>query len=211
MRRTILLAAVLVGCAGGGGGGDLGADLAGADLTVDKAASCASTFGTAITAGFGRVDGTIRAVVPPGHPTCAKPNGDHLVVQVDFGGAAYRMVVNVESDRAGADPQVRFGEADAALVGPPFAEGWHVPSGLDYVQSLQQHSTSFVPHPRDELVALVTSKLVLGAKVAVYASTSGGDSTHLIHRNVVGEDGAIVLDPDASPHYLMFAFSTQTF
>jgi hypothetical protein len=211
MSRLLFCALALAGC--GSSAGDP-ADLATgpADLAqpADKSIGCASTFGTALTAGFGRVDGTIRAVVRPGHPTCALPNNDHLVLQVDFGGATYRMVVNVESDRAG-DPQVRMATLESPLVGGAFADGWHVPSGLDYVQSLSAHSTSFTPHSLDELTTLITAELEIGAPVSVFSSTDGGSSTHLIHRNAPGEDGAIVVHPTTAPRYLMFAFATQTF
>jgi hypothetical protein len=72
-----------------------------------------------------------------------------------------------------------------------------------------------------ELVAAVTSRIDLDARISVYASTSGGSSAHLIHRNVdptdggaatPNQDGAIVLAPDsASPRYLLFAFLEDDF
>jgi hypothetical protein len=33
----------------------------------------------------------------------------------------------------------------------------------------------------------------------------------LIHRNVTDADGAIVLTPDTTPHYLLFRFDNQSF
>ena len=53
------------------------------DASIDKSAACASTFGQAIgTVGFARFDGTVVAIVPPGHPTCAEKNSTHLVLQI---------------------------------------------------------------------------------------------------------------------------------
>src|SRR4051812_49671833 len=102
------------------------------DLAVDKAARCTATFGGALTAPYGRLDGTVLAVVPPAHPTCARPNNDHLVLEVTAGGAAYRMVVNVQSDQT-ADPRVLYAEKAAPLTG--YADGWHANAALDYVST----------------------------------------------------------------------------
>jgi hypothetical protein len=84
-----LVAVVVLAAACSDGGAMSTPDLAPApDLTVvDKAATCASSFGNALTAAFGRLDGTVRAVVPPAHPTCPRPNSDHLILEVDSGGA----------------------------------------------------------------------------------------------------------------------------
>jgi hypothetical protein len=210
MWRFFFVPFLVAACDPGAGGA---ADLAVVpDLAfVDKAAPCATSFGAALTDAFGRLDGTVRAVVPPGHPTCARPNGTHLVLQVDAGGAAYRMVVNVESNRAG-DVRVRLDERSAPLVGAPFAEGWHPGLALDYVTDFAVAQAAFTPYARDELVARISDRLALGAPVAVYATSSGGDSAHLVHRNRAGNDGAIVVDPTSSaPLFLLLAFSDQTF
>lgn len=200
----------LLACAGDAGDGpDLAAP---PDLWVDKSAACADTFGRALTSGFGRLDGTVLAIVPPAHPSCFRSNNDHLVLEVLAGGAAYRMVVNVESDRPGADPRVRLAEITAPLPAPAFAEGWRNGLLLDYAKDLDQHAETFTPYAMDDLVARLTDLIPLGAPISVYASTSGGDSAHLIHRNVARTDGAIVLDPTgAAPRWLLFAFSTQSF
>ena len=208
MKIPLALTLTLLGCGGGAGSSNDAATQA--DATEDKAASCAATFGTAIQPGFGRLDGTVRAFVPPGHPTCAMPNGDHAVVQVDANGATYRMVLNVQSDAVLPDRNVRLASVAAPLPGPPFKEGW-TPTPLDYALTLDQHSPSFVPHAQDELVALVAAQLQIGAKVSVYGSSSGGASAHDLHRHLMNQDGAIVLDPTGTPKVLLFAFSDQTF
>jgi hypothetical protein len=176
------------------------------DLAVDKAARCTGTFGSSLTAPYGRLDGTVLAVVPPAHPTCPRPNSDHLVLEVTSGGSAYRMVVNVQS--SGVDPRVGYAEKSAPLSA--WADGWH-PAALDYVSNLGLHQGDFVPKTLAELTSLVSERLALDGRVSVFASTSGGDSAHLIHRSLTDQDGAIVVDPTGSPLYLLFAFADQVF
>lgn len=179
---------------------------------ASKAATCAAAFGTALTAPYGRLDGTVLAVVEPGNPTCAKPNGSHVVLQVTMGGQAYRMVVNVVSDRAG-DKDVRYLAMQHGLPNPAWSEGWHTDATLDYPGTLGVHSTAgFKPVVMDDLVARVVSAINVGGHVSVYATTSGGDSAHLVHRNATGQDGAIVLEADGpAPTWLLFHFVQQTF
>ena len=194
---------------GGATPGDAGLFM---DAGVDKAAACASTFGTTLTNAFGRVDGTVHAVVPPAHPTCALPNGTHLVLQLDVMGATYRLVVNVQSDRAGQDPKVSLAEVRHALPGRAWQEGWWPGEALDYVTTLGAHSGDFTAYEMAPLVARVTERLAVGAAVSVYATSSGGGSAHLVHRNASGRDGAIVIDPSsANPLLLLFRFADQTF
>jgi hypothetical protein len=178
-----------------------------------KAAACASTFGDALTASFGRIDGFVTAVVGPPDMQCPLPNNDHVIVQVRMAGKIYRMVVNVQSDR-GADLRVRFGTIDHALLAPAWAEGWHTGIPLDYPSMLDAHVAAFMPYEMTPLVAKITDALTIGAPVSVYASSSGGASAHKIHRNTAGtnSDGAIVVDPQgAKPKWLLFHFADQTF
>ncbi|MFO0755578.1 MAG: hypothetical protein U0359_03765 [Byssovorax sp.] len=195
------------GGAGGAGGGSGG----GGGAPVDKAKDCASTFGDALTNSFGRLDGTVLAVVQPSNPTCAQPNGTHLVLQVLMGGAAYRMVVNVKSDSG--DPDVYYQALPHAMPAPAWADGWHTGVGLDYANDLGVHAdASFTQHTMLELVQIVTDAISLGSKISVYATSSGGASAHLVHRNGSNHDGAIVIDPDgASPTMLLFHFDNQSF
>jgi hypothetical protein len=181
------------------------------DNDVNKAATCATSFGDALTNAFGRLDGTVVAVVPPNDQTCAMPNMTHLVIQVEWNGAAYRMVVDVLSDEG--NPNVSFYELDAPLKDGAWAEGWHPGVNFDYVLTLGVHSTSFTSMTQAHLVAKVTSEITLGSKISFFAtSMDEPTSAHLVHRNETNQDGAIVLNPDsASPHYLLFCFSDQTF
>lgn len=203
-RRVMRCAVALVLAACGGGG------VASPDA-ADKAATCASTFGSALTAGFARLDGTVLAVVPPDDQACALPNRTHLVLQVTMGGAVYRMVVDVLSNMG--SPDVWFHELDAPLVGPAWSDGWHTGIALDYATGLGLHSTQFAEMTEAELVAKLTSELELGAKVSVFATAGATepDSAHLVHRNATDADGAIVIAPDTAPHYLVMRFDEQAF
>jgi hypothetical protein len=181
-------------------------------LPSDKAARCASTFGDALTNSFGRLDGTIWAVVPPKHPTCAMQNGTHLVLQVLTNGKVYRMVVNLRSTQ-GTDLRPQFLALDHPLEGGSFAEGWHPNASLDYAKTLGLKSDAFAPLDFDPLWMTVADALPLGAKVSVFAhSVDRVESAHKIHRNSKSQDGAIVVqEPNKSPKYLVFHFAEQVF
>ena len=175
---------------------------------------CAATFGNALTAGFGRADGIVYAVQKPSDKACVMPNSDHVIVQVLINSAVYRMVVNVQSDRAGVDPKIRVATLPHALPAPAFAEGWHLGAPLDYVTSLGAHSdASFTALTLDEAVTRIAAEVKVGDPIAVYAESGAGrpDSTHLVHRNKSNQDGAIVVSPTTAPKFLMFHFENQTF
>lgn len=215
MRSPLLVASLALVAACGGSSSDA------PDAAVDavladagKEAACASTFGAALTNAFGRIDGTVTAVVAPGIQTCAMPNSDHLVVQMEFGGDVYRMVVNVESN--GADPNIRVRTRTGALPAPAFAPGWHPGLTLDYANDLGVHSgTGWDALPLAEAAAQVAAPIEIGASIAVYATSSGGTyahSAHLVHRNGSNHDGALVIDPTgANPTWYLFSFADQTF
>lgn len=188
-----------------------------ASAPIDKAAQCASSFGASLTNAFGRLDGTVLAVVKPTDTQCPIPNADHLVVQVLVDGAAYRMVVNVLSDgRNGTDTRIKYLETSHALAGDPWAEGWHPGASLDYAGDLGAHVDSFTPHEMTELVELVAARLAVGERISVFATSKNAPSSaHLIHRNqntAASDDGALVVGPDTGePLYLLFAFDGTTF
>lgn len=169
---------------------------------------CASTFGSALTEGFGRIDGVVYALQMPNDQSCTMPNRDHLIVQVLMSGAVYRMVVNTD---------VKLAAVDHALPAPAFGEGWHTGVGVDYPTTLGAHSPSFEAQAdMSALVAKVIADLKVGDSISVYATSGNGrpESAHLVHRNpkVASTDGAIVVHPTAaSPKFLLFAFADQTF
>lgn len=176
------------------------------------AAACASTFGSALTDSFGRLDGTLLAIVPPGDNDCAQPNSTHVTVQVTMGGDVYRMVVNVLSDSN--QPGVYLDELDAPLAGPAWSDGWHTDAPLDYATTLGVTKSQFTLADETQAVARIEQELVLGARISVFATSSGGSdaaSAHLVHRNATNMDGAIVIAPDTAPRYLLTAFMEQTF
>ena len=166
-------------------------------------------FGDELTAGFGRIDGTITAIQMPNDQSCTMPNRDHLILQVLMNGAIYRLVVNTD---------VRVLTLDHALPSPAFAEGWHTGIGLDYVKDLGAPSSSFVD-PGDMAATVqktIGAGLAVGDHVSVYGTSGDGrpESAHLVHRNdsPPNTDGAIVVHPDgASPKFVLFAFDNQTF
>jgi hypothetical protein len=175
---------------------------------------CASTFGNALTAGFGRADGIVYAIQKPSDTMCVFPNSDHVIDQELINGSVYRMVVNVQSDRAGSDPKIRVGMKTFPLPPPAFEEGWHLGAQLDYVATLDVHSdATFTPLSLADAVAKIASEVKVGDPVAVYAVSGAGrpESTHLVHRNKPNQDGAIVVNPTSTSRFLLFHFDTQTF
>jgi hypothetical protein len=180
---------------------------------VDKSATCAMSFdGGPLTPAFGRIDGTVLAVVPPNDQACAFPNRTHLVIQVMTNGDTYRMVVDVLS--AFGSPDVLLDEVDAPLAAGAWAEGWHPGVVLDYVTTLGVHSPAFVAMKQADLVTKITAEIELGAHISIFATNTAAEPTsaHLVHRNLANADGAIVIRPDsASPHYLLLSFGDQTF
>lgn len=181
-----------------------------ANADANKAAACASTFGDKLTNAFGRVDGVVTAVVRPSDVSCPLPNNDHVIIQIRMEGAIYRLVVNVQSNR-GADLRVRMATMEHALLGEPWAEGFHIGIPVDYPTMLNAHSDAFTPDEMDPLVAKIADAITIGAKLSVFATSSGGSSAHKVHRNGGNRDGAIILDPDTKPRWFLFAFADQTF
>lgn len=181
---------------------------------IPPAALCTNTFGNGLTAGHGRLDGTIRAVVVPSDKKC-QSDDDHVMLQVDVvvgeDTVTYPIAVNILSDQQTGDPDVRFGRSNHALVGPAWSPGWHTDADLDYATSLGVHDPSFAATPPVPLSTTLASELKVGARVSVYGyGYAGGDGEHKIHRNGVSDDGAIVL-VGATPSWLLFHFSQQTF
>lgn len=188
-----------------------------------KATGCAANdeLGSSIEPGFGRGDGTVTAVVPPTEMHCeASCNPTHLTVEVAIAGKPHRFVVTMRDKYSDDHEMFYLAKAGLPLAGPAWSEGWHNSKddggdafALDYVTTLGVHAGDFASHPRDELAALVSDQLAIGAKVSVFA-TSGGDDyrAHLVHRYAKkgdGRDGAIVVDPDGAPTHLLFFYEGE--
>lgn len=200
---------------GGGQGGGAGGTTTSSE-PVDKAADCVDgeeDLGKMLTSSFGRLDGTVLAVVKPTDTGCYLPNDDHVVLQVLWNGLAYRMVINVQSSFG--DPDVFYAVHGGAPGGLVWEEGWHPGVTLDYVSDLGVKAAQgeFKQLPLLELSDAIADEIALGQKVSVFGTSDGyPSSAHKIHRNGGGEDGAIVLDPDsASPRTLLFHFANQSF
>jgi hypothetical protein len=189
-------------------------DASDASDDANKSAPCAATFGSALTNAFGRVDGTVVAVVPAGDETCAMPNSTHLVIQVLVQGAVYRMVVDVLSDEPtdSGSEAVMYYEMDGPLAAGAWSEGWHPGVALDYVSTLAVHTPQFTLIDEADVEARITSEIQLGAHISVFATSDDEPSSaHLVHRNLTNQDGAIVFSPDTAPHYFLIQFQDQTF
>lgn len=189
----------------GGGGSDGGAP------PEDKAALCDDTFGEELTDAFGRIDGTVLAVVRPADTQCPTVNDDHVVLEITMHGATYRAVVNIVSDSG--DPDVRFLAMEHDMPGPPFEEGWHTGGFVDYVTDFGVHAGApFEAVPMMELADRIADEITIGQKISVFSESDGGSSSHKIHRNDGSTDGAIILDPEtSSPRVLLFHFDEQQF
>ncbi len=199
---------------GAGGAGGAGGGFGGVGGNIDKSQGCAtlSQYGNALTSPFGRIDGTVFAIVKPEDTQCDGVNNDHVVVEIKMLGDVYRMVTNVMSDQG--PPDVYFLEKAAALPAPAWAEGWHLNAPLSYITDLGVHSTDFMTYNLVDLSNLITHRLDVGSKVSVYAATDGGYSAHLIHKNdgPPNMDGAIVIDADTNdPKFMLFHFDEMVF
>lgn len=176
---------------------------------------CVSVFGTSLTRAFGRIDGHVVAVVPPG-VQCPLPNDDHVVIQIAIDGGVHRIVVNVLSNSS--DPNIRFmSRGIGPLPAPAFSDGWHPGLGLDY-PTLGVHSgldAGWESLTMEQASLRIDQALTIGAPLSVYGSSSGGStasSAHLIHRHARNDDGAIVINPlSAAPTWLLFSFAEQQF
>lgn len=223
MRGAWLMTLVVVGCSAPpapelevDAGEVLVVDDGGVDAgVVDaglKSDHCADTFGSLFTNAFGRADGIVTAVVPPGFQ-CPLPNSDHVVIQVSIDGGVQRLVVNVKSDFG--DPNVRFRTMQAALPAPAWEEGWHPGLTLDFTGFGLHSDAGWESLDLEQASARVYDALTVGQPLSVYATSSGGTyaaSAHKIHRNGFNNDGAIVIDPTgAQPMWLLFHFANQTF
>jgi hypothetical protein len=179
------------------GGGDRGTSQGDAGTPVSSDGdgtpvrdACTSNLGHALTTGFGRLDGYLVAILPPGHHGCPS-DSDHVHLQIRMSGEIYDIAITVVDTTGGP---VALLEKDLPLT-----------DGL--------HDASFTATPKTELVARVQSALQHANHVSIFA-TGYTDRTgaHKVHRNGFGEDGALIIDPTAATsHALLFHFSTQHF
>lgn len=171
---------------------------------------CTSTFGSAMSATFGRLDGILVSIVNPNTTTSCRGDDNHIHLQVRVNGGVEDIAVNIASTTG--NPDVDFLTINTALRGGAWTEGWHTGQSLDYPTNLGVHSGNFTERTPTQLTSLVDSALTSANHVSIF--TTGFDATggHLIHREGGNHDGAIVINPTTSnPTYLLFHFTTQSF
>ena len=164
--------------------------------------ACTSSFGSALSAQHGRLDGYLTAIVPDRAHSC---NGDsqHLHLQVRMSGGVYDVAVNIDGLEA---------ELDASPPGESWSEGWHAGAALDYVKDLSLHAPAFTLSGGAAVRQRVEAALADANHVSIYATGYGPGGVHLVHRQTGARDGAIVIDPlGPKPHVLAFRFDTQSF
>jgi hypothetical protein len=218
VRTSCILA--LVGCCGGGGGSSDGAiDTPATDGRnhVDDGTptrqACTSNFGSALTASptFGRLDGYLVAIVPPGSGSACNADTSHVHLQIRMSGGIYDVAVDVTDAATGVD-DVHSATFDEAMpVNLPWTEGWHTALLADYV-AMGHHSTELPLFTKAALTSELMTDLATANHISVYATTYGADGVHLVHRNGGGHDGLIVTQPLSVPaHLRLLSFTNQAF
>jgi hypothetical protein len=171
---------------------------------------CTNNFGSALTTGFGRMDGYLVSIVPPGTHGC-NGDADHVHLQVLMSGSVYDVAIDIHSTMD-PNPNVSIDEISHALVGGAWSEGWHTTVSVDYVASLGIHSTQFTETPEAQLATQIETALANVNHVSVYAQGYGPTGCHDVHRTSGYRDGAVVMYPlSSAPQWLVFHFSTQSF
>jgi hypothetical protein len=164
---------------------------------------CTSSFGTGLTGTFGRLDGVIVAVVPPGHGSC-NADAHHVHVQVLSQGETYDVAVNTDGGFSATK--------DMPLPGGPWADGWHAGGSLDYVTDVGVHVGDFQPGSENAIDQQLEIALANANHVSVFATLYSHGGVHLVHRRGQGHDGLLVTDPlSPTSHVFAFHFSNQSF
>jgi hypothetical protein len=166
--------------------------------------ACTSALGHGLTpTTHGRLDGTLVSIVAPNANNCPA-DSQHLHLQVRMGGAVYDIAINLDGFE---------GETDAPIPGGPFAEGWHPAIDLDYVKDLGLHSTALTLTTPSAIRQRVEAVLTSANHIAIFGTSyPGSDGAHLVHRQVGGRDGAIIVNPlGAKAHVIAFRFTNDVF
>jgi hypothetical protein len=199
-----------------GPGGDGGGNLDGTPMRRP----CTSTFGSALSPEFGRMDGYLVAIVLPGSSSgpCNSDLG-HVHLQVQVTGAVYDVAVNIGTNDATND--VHSTTLDHALIGPAWSEGWHPRAtvatvAIDYA-ALGVHSNTLPLRTEAENVSALMTELATANHVSIYATgySPTPSGAHLVHRSTSGrsgEDGMVVTQPlSPTAHARLFSFTGQVF
>jgi hypothetical protein len=166
-------------------------------------APCTASLGSGLSTAHARLDGYVVAVIAPRQGKQCNGDASHVHVQVLVGKAVYDVAVNVDGNMT---------ERDEALVGGPWAEGWHTTDSLDYPTALGAHSSDFKLTGASVLATEIEKQLAAANHVSVFCTGYATSGCHLVHRKRNGQDGALVIDPLAPvARWLLFDFSTDTF
>jgi hypothetical protein len=164
---------------------------------------CTSRFGTQLSGSFGRLDGIVVAVVPPGHGSC-NADAHHVHVQVLSQGQTYDVAVNTDAGF--------IATKDMALPGGAWSDGWHSGGTLDYATDLGLHVADFQAGSEADLDQQLETALANANHISVFATLYSHGGVHLVHRRGQGHDGLLVTDPlSPTSHVFAFHFSNQTF
>lgn len=164
-------------------------------------ATCTSSFGNALSASFGRLDGYVYAIVPTGTRDC-NADGSHLHLQVKSDGAVYDVAVNLDALQA---------ETTHAMSA--WSEGWHAGAeSLDYPTDLALHANAFAAKSSSAARSDLEAALASANHISIFATGYGPNGAHLVHRQGGGHDGAIVIDPlSSAPRVIAFRFDKDAF
>lgn len=169
---------------------------------------CTSQFGSGVSTAYGRLDGLLVAIVPPGGSAC-NADPDHLHLQIDANGAIYDVAVNVGSSSAMDVHTTTRGFSLPPTL--PWSAGWHTGLSIDYLP-LGVHAADLALETRAQLVSELTAELANVNHISVYAVGYGPEGVHLVHRNGNGRDGLVITQPLSTPAQArLFSFSAQSF
>jgi hypothetical protein len=149
------------------------------------------------------MDGYLISIVAPGSQHACNDDTGHVHLQVEIGQGVYDVAVNTDT---------LYDELDAPLPGGAWSEGWHTDMALDYAQDLGLSSSAFTSSTPAAMATKIEGELAAANHISVFATGYGPTGAHLVHRNVSGQDGALILDPlSPTPHLMVFRFSDQSF
>ena len=231
MLYRAMALALLVACAGPGGSEPIGAtpdarntldanpqgDGATADTSLQADASvadpgdgtpmrrpCVEQLGSGLTTSYGRLDGVLVAIVPPGSNKC-HGDADHVHLQILANNMTYDVAVNVGVQAQDVHTTTR------ELAFPAWSEGWHPGAHEDYA-TLGVHTADIPLQTSSQIISALDADLATANHITIFATGYGSNGAHLVHENGGGHDGMVVTHPLSSPaHARLFSFSGQSF
>lgn len=191
------------------GGGGSGSNLDGTPTRQP----CTSHFGNALPSSgtFGRLDGYLVAIVPPGSTSGCNDDSSHVHLQIKMNNEIYDIAIDAIDSQTHTD-DVHTSTRDIPMPsGPAWSEGFHTGVTLDY-PSLGVHSSSLPLLTKAQVVNAFETDLATVNHISIYTTTYGSDGAHLVHRNGGGHDGAVVSEPlSPTAHVRLLSFSDQSF